>query len=221
MKSQLVRKISNKYILPYIPEFKIKGHLLYHKDIQYLLSGFYFESSAFSSTSFTIEVFVQPLYIPDDTIVLTFGNRLGNIAKQREIWWEYNESSEEDISNEVLSLMMNSGIPYLEERRTLEKFSNHYKNLDPNANKHMVEAICYALVLINDYQQAEKRLLSLERVLAQDILKYPGISWIKDIQFRVQLILGYLKNREYEGAKQQLSEWRELTLLNLGLEQNF
>lgn len=217
MKSQLVRKISNKYILPHLPEFKIQGHLLYHRDIQYLLRGFYFESSAFSSTSFTIEVFVQPLYIPDDTIILTFGNRLGNIAKQRDIWWDYHESREDEISSEVLSLMMNSGIPYLEERRTLEKFTNHYKNLNPNANKHMIEAICYALILINDYQKAKKQLVSLERVLAQDILKYPGISWIKDIQIRVQLILGYLKNRDYEGAKQQLNEWRDSTLLNLGL----
>lgn len=220
MKTQLVKRLWNKYFLPDLPGFNIKGHLVYHQNLYDILRGFYFESSAFSGNTFTIEVFVQPLYVPNESVIFTFGDRLGFITKQKDIWWNFDESREYEISQEILSMMIGSGLPFLEERESVKKFLQCYQNIDVNANKHRVEAIGYSYIMNNEYAKATNLLSSLNDILSQDIQKHPEITWMKNLQCRVQMILGYLQHQEYASAEQQLNEWKSYTLSNLNLFEN-
>lgn len=97
MKTQLVRRLSNNYLLPNLPCYKSKGHLIYNGEVSHLLQGFRFESSAFDKDLFTIQVFVQPLFIPVTYLTFGYGNRLGFLSKGKDIWWKYEKSNEEAV----------------------------------------------------------------------------------------------------------------------------
>jgi hypothetical protein len=219
MKSQMVKKLSKNYLLPNLPGFRFKGHMLYHQDLQYLLRGFSFENSAFSQYTFTINVFVQPLYIPRNYLSFGFGERLGLLSKGRDIWWEYTETQEEKIMREILSIIIRDGKPYLEKRESLIDFVRQYHKSDKRTkeNKHNREAICYTHALLGDFQRAKNQLDSFIRQISHEIRKYPDERWRTEIQNRAQLILDYLIDQKYENAVQQLNVWRKYTLSSLGI----
>lgn len=217
MKNQLVRQLSKKYLLPDLPGFAIKGHLLYDQDIDYFLSGFCFESSAFSKNSFTIDVFVQPLFIPKTYLSFNFGNRIGFLFKKRDYWWEYDENDEKQIMAEIHLAITKFGIPFLEKRNSLKGFIHNYKNFGAKVNPHTVEGIAYAYVLVEDYAKAKKHLSSLVKLLVDVADYYRSSSWLTEMQERVSLMLGHLENHNYQMAKDQLGQWRDFTLTSLGL----
>jgi len=221
MKSQLVKRLGKKYILPYMSEYDIKGHLIYHKELQIFLCGFWFESSAFSASSFTVEVFIQPLFIPQTDIYFNFGSRLGSVSKGRDIWWEYSDEEEEEIMQEILGMIQHHGLPYLEKVRTVEGFIKQYGqfNRSERVNIHRMEAIGYGYVLSGDNKRAKNLLDRLSIELEQEIVRYPDKAWQREMQSRVRLILGFIQNQDQEAAIQQLEEWKEYTLSHLGLKE--
>lgn len=218
MKGQLVRKLSKKYLLHDLPGFTVKGHLLYDQNIDFLLSGLCFESSAFSQNSFTIDVFVQPLFIPATYLYFNFGDRIGLIFKNRDYWWEYDENNEVQIMDEIHTAITTFGIPYLKKRNFLKGFITTYKNFKPTENPHTIEGIAYSYILVEDYGKAQKHLSSLGKRLINDAEYYQNASWIVEMQKRVILMLSHLENKNYQNAKDQLSQWRDFTLSSLGLE---
>lgn len=217
MKTQLVSRLSKKYILPHLPFYKRKGHLIYHKDITYFLQGFYFESSAFDKNLFTIEVFVQPLFIPITYITLTYGNRLRFLSKGRDIWWEYDEAKEEELMDEILSMITSFGVPFLEDRNHLDRFILKYGKFGFGDNPHLVEGICYTHVLIGDYLKAKIMLSSFNKVLKKEIEKSPKTEWMVEMKDRTHLIFDFLENQNFVKAKEQLEEWRNFTVEKLGI----
>lgn len=216
MKTQIVARMSKKYFLSNLPGFQQKGFLIYRQDFQYLLQGFCFDGSAFNRNSFTIDVFVHPLFIPSEDIDLSFGNRIGIMAGKNDIWWQYDEMREVEIAQEIFDMMKNHGLPFLEETATIEGFLKRYKDADIHKNKHIIEGLCYAHILNDDFSKSQKMMRLLSIVLTQDINEFP-VVWKQEIQQRIQLMLGYLDRTEYDRAKQQLSDWRHFTLANLGL----
>jgi len=217
MKTQLINRLSKKYLFPNLPLYKSKGHLIYHKDIAHLLRGFYFESSAFDKDLFTIEVFVQPLFIPITYFTLTFGNRLGTLSKGRDIWWKYDESKEEELMGEILPMITSFGVPFLEDRNQLEKFMLKYGKVGLGDNPHIVEGICYTHVLLGDYPKAKIMLSSFNKVLKKEIEKSPKTAWLVDMKDRTQLIFDFLENQDLVSAKEQLDEWRNYSVEKLGI----
>lgn len=217
MKTQLVNRLSKKYILPHLPFYKRKGHLIYHKDITYFLRGFYFESSAFDKNLFTIEVFVQPLFIPITYITLTYGNRLGFLSKDRDIWWEYDDAKEEEIMDEIVSLITSFGVPFLEDCNQLDKFMLKYGKVGLGDNPHIIEEICYTHVLLGDYPKAKKMLSSFNKILKKEIEKSPKTAWMVEMKDRTQLIFDFLENQNFVRAKEQLGQWRNYTVEKLGI----
>ncbi len=88
MKVKYVKKLYKNYLSEALPGFGIQGHLVYYEQVEYLLRGFYFESSAFCADDFNIYVFVQPLFIPLTNLWFSFGHRLGELSsKGIAKWW--------------------------------------------------------------------------------------------------------------------------------------
>lgn len=218
MNNKLVKQLCKKYLLPDLLRFAVKGHLLYDQDIDYLLSGFCFESSAFSKNSFTINVFVQPLFIPVTYLSFNFGERIGVLFKNRDYWWEYDENYEKQTMSEIHIAITKNGIPFLEKRNTLQGYIKNYKNFRPKENPHTIEEISYAYILVEEFGKAKKHLSSLVERLDDDTGYYKNASWIIEMQERVNLMLNHLEYQNYQRAKDQLRQWRDFTLTSLGLE---
>jgi len=107
------------------------------------------------------------------------------------------------------------GIPFLEKRNTLGKFLATYGNINFRGNPHVIEAVCYAHILVGDYTKARFILWPFRRVLLTEIDKSPGVAWIVNMGTRVQTILDLLENKSLIAAKEQLDQWRNYTLENL------
>ncbi len=219
MKTTLVKQLCKKYLLPDLPGYEVKGHLLYDRNYIYLLPGIYFESSSFNKERFTIDIFVQPLYIPATGLWWTFGNRLGMLAKGRDVWWEYREENERTIMQEIGADIHRVGIPFLETRKTLKDFIAQYRNkVDFAGDTYVIETVAYGCILLGEYQKAEKILGRFMIELDREIKRKPEISWLIDVQKRAKTILQHLQEKAPDAARQQLDEWTTYTLSEIKLK---
>ena len=60
-----MQQVIKEIILPHFTMFKQKGRLIFIDDTQELLRGIYFDSSSFIKDAYTVEAFIQPLYIKE------------------------------------------------------------------------------------------------------------------------------------------------------------
>jgi hypothetical protein len=84
-----------KAIQPSMPGFGAKGALLVNRKIGSLLKGIFVDSSR-DPKRFYVQVFVQPLYVPANTLVFNLGWRLGGRA-----WVKDAQSVSDDIAAAV------------------------------------------------------------------------------------------------------------------------
>lgn len=72
-----------------------------------VLSDVLFEASAFSKVPFYINFFVQPLYVPSEHLMLSFGERvLGQ--------WDYDASKIEELANRVFQAKRDQALPFFD-----------------------------------------------------------------------------------------------------------
>lgn len=214
MKSSEIKRLSTKYLLPHLPEYLVKGSLLYAQPVEQLLRGFVFESSGFDRTAFYVWVFVYPLYVPAPDIPLTFGERLGGGAKR----WRPIAGQEGQVMGEILLEMRSKGLPFLDQVRTPADLASVASAKAPSApnNPHILEAEAYSLILAGRYRDAR---MVLERVeqLARDLLKANATAlWLEEVGARAKLIREKLA-RSPDEAITLLDQWRLEMLTKLGL----
>ena len=103
MKADYVKKLFSKYLSSLLPGFQIKGNLIFYKDFDLILRGYYFDSSNYSTNEFRLNVFVQPMYTPFEAVYFSFGyiinSKLGNSPGK---WWSINPESEQNVMKKSL-----------------------------------------------------------------------------------------------------------------------
>lgn len=213
MKASRLKPLYKKYLLPYLSGFRYKGHLIYSEPIEYLLRGFWFESSAFSADAFTVYVFVQPLYVPEEGIAFTFGQRLPWLRSKKDRWWELSETNEEEVMKDVQQAILQLGLPFLEQFKTPADLAQKAgKVIGSRDNPHIQEAVAYSRVLAGETHKALKALDRLHRYLRRTA----EYDWEREMDRRVLRIRIALAHDPQE-AIHLLTEWREYTLKNLRL----
>jgi hypothetical protein len=119
---------------------------------------------------------------------------------------------------EVLSLILLAGIPYLEARKSINDFVFQSRNqINFSGDTNIIEAVSYGHILAGEFQIAEKLLGKLSIELSHEVKNEPQILWLLEAQQRVQLVLQYLQERVPENAIKQLNEWEKFTLSKNGL----
>jgi len=220
MKSKLINQLSKQYLLPYLPEFKIKGHLLYLNNNDYFLGGFWFESSSFQANTFVIEAFVQPLFIPSEHLWFNFGTRLKSVTSGCEMWWTYLQDTQNEMMEEVRVLIISQGLKFLHDRLPIDKFLHTYGKDINHPNVNNAESVCYAYLLNNPKKRIQSiiHLNVLLKKLQYDIMANPEILWLNEVKERVELIANYMKKNERIKAIDQLNEWKEYTISQLKID---
>ena len=217
MKSREMERLSIKYLLPHLPEYRAKGSLLYAEPVEHLLRGFVFESSEFDPTAFFVNVFVQPLYVPAESYVLDFGDRLGGGAKR----WRPTAGQEGKVMGDVLGEIRRKGLPFLDQIRTpadLALVASTKAQKAPN-NPRILEVEAYSLVLAGRYRDARTVLERIEQ-LARDLLRANlRAVWLEEVGTRARLLRETLA-RSPDEAIALLDQWRLETLTRLGLGGN-
>jgi hypothetical protein len=166
MKKTAVRHIYDK-IYSEIPDYGRKDHLLVRIPIRSLLYGILFDSSAFSKEAFYINIFVQPLYIPKEYLVLTFGIRVPGV-------WEYEISHIDILSKRILAAIQDHALPFHQRFSTLELFYRNAESTFSPKNIHLQQALVLTAMYLDKDREAQEHFDILRHLVDQSD---PKISW--------------------------------------------
>ncbi|MCX6900719.1 MAG: hypothetical protein NT105_18730 [Verrucomicrobia bacterium] len=209
MKTAELKRLFRRYISPAFPSLRLKGHLIYVAPVEAILRGFCFDTSAFDR-SFTIECFIQPLYIPCDHLVFSFGSRLG---KDDVKWLCPEEESEESLAKKIMSRIQNEGIPFLDTIKTPHEFLLKYGPPDNPDVLHEFEAVAFSMCYENPSQ---KEVEGSFRSLFKALERHMDTDWVRKMHVQAEeLLTNYRKSPAQ--AKALLNRWIEHTKSKLGL----
>jgi hypothetical protein len=76
VKTSTWQKLARERIVPHVPDCHVAGNMLVFGVVDQILHGLYADSSSFDASRVAMHMFSQPLYIPSENVVLTFGTRL-------------------------------------------------------------------------------------------------------------------------------------------------
>jgi hypothetical protein len=189
-----------KALLPELPGFAVKGHLLLIPPVRQVLRGICFEPSGFDKKAFYVNVFILPLCVPTQHLYFNFGNRVG-------IGWS---SDAPNVFSELSLALKREALPFLSRVEDLHDFIELAKSFSLQ-NPHTPEAIAYALARAGD---VDKAVAELDTLLAMLDVKVP---WQFEMAERANALKAQLLN-DAPGAQKQLEAWEVESVRNLGLE---
>lgn len=201
-----IKKINEKYFNTIISEsFSLKGNILYHIPLIDFILGFCFETSKNEKDSLYVWSFIQPLYVPTDSISLSFGKRLEN-----KLWkLKGNEVLKSEV-DELTTLMRAEMDNFFSKVNSIDKFYVFFEN--ECRNLRMIEALVYSAIYSQN-KDAELILNNFINNLQQENL---SIKWISDILNQMKYLKSILndKNKLDDLFKKNI----EFTKTNLKLD---
>lgn len=167
----------------------IRGRMLVATPIGSILRGFYLEDSSDPHRVY-VWAFVQPLFLPSTTIVLSLGERLGG----RSHTWSVADAED------AASALLDEGVQFfgpISSPAALARWSL----LESRADEYARETKAYALVASGQYQEGSQAL----RAFAAS-LPAAGPSWMSEMSKRAE-DLARRAETDGEAAQQRLREW--------------
>lgn len=194
-----------KTYLPELLGYTVKGDMLYAVPVKHVLKGIVLDRST-GVGSFYAHVFVQPLYVPTNHLVLSLGWRLGGGSR---VWCI--DSLEE--RPQLLRTIKAEGIPFLNKIQGPEDVIWAAASVNKPGDMFIMKALAYSFARIGDVESAIKQLEELIRFIGTD-LKY---DWQKDTYAKASLMKKLLLEN-LQKAQQLLDEWERFTARALKLE---
>lgn len=208
MKNNEIKKIYNLYLQGNIPEeYCLKGDLLYRIFDGNMLLGFVFARSGFNKNGFYLHKFVQPLYILDEDINLTFGDR---IIFNNDDFWEIDLEKDNSKLFIILANEINLNIKsFLNKVNTPELFYNYYKK--KSKTLRWMEAV----VLSSCHYLSDKRFELMDKYISVLEKEDMSINWRRILLDQARLLQSNISNEEE--LKNILLSWQTETKVNLKL----
>jgi hypothetical protein len=213
MRKREFQRLAKKYLLPALPDFRLHEDLLVLQPLRSILRAITFETSAWESTRSYFWVFVQPLYVPNKTLHLTFGRRLGGPSH----FWEIEKENEASVMASLLDEIKALALPFLDRIKSPQDVASRLEDMTPD-NLHAKEAASYSYVLIGDRESAMSELAALRSFVERrrQGTQIPGRGWVDEILDRADLLRRKLET-DPSGAKALLITWEKENIDSLGL----
>jgi tetratricopeptide (TPR) repeat protein len=192
-----------KRLLPQLVGFTVRGQLLFISPVGDILRGIFFDRSG-NPRSFYVQVMVQPLYIPAEHIVFSFGWRLGGRS------WS---ADDPDLFPKLSHAIQSEAVPFLSKIRSASDVPNAAQSLQRFGDPNIRRAVAYSLARADE---REKAIEALEQFL-QQMPPYPWTEWLEKDAKRAELLRARLLKDSAE-AQKQLEAWKNETRKNLGWE---
>jgi hypothetical protein len=200
-------EILRRWVLPHLPDFSIKNGILYQVPMNHVLRGFILETRAGSADSAYVIAFCQPLYVPREDIMLSFGERLprGSALLARNEIWSFDKANISDTTSALAKEVCGRGLKMLKRYGTPEKIAGSFFL---HASPFQKEAIAYSHALLDHTAEATTRL--------QHLLEKRETQLHAETSANALTLLRAMKEG-HQKVKLLLSEWENRTLSNLGL----
>jgi hypothetical protein len=160
--------------MPHLPGFALKDGCIYAEPVGRLCRAFSLYPSGFSRDRFTMFCYVAPLYKPEaaGAVLPGLGDRLPVLAGRGDVWWEWRPDdgeAEAQLMADIRSLMLETGIPFLERLASAEDVARRLAGAPDHRNDpHTAEALAYSLILTGDYDLAGQELALLRQITLED-----------------------------------------------------
>jgi len=200
-----VAALFRRHLRAHLPGMEQRGSLVYERPLGGILRGCHFESSAYEPDRFVVHAFVQPLYQPATSVVLTWGSRLGMRAER---WFDLSAEAEDAVGAGLLDLIRTQALPFFARFRTPAGFARHAPAMGWSAaDPYFAEAMAYSLALCGGYDDAGAWLARLPALLPAADLP----PWQREMIRRNERFGARLRDRP-EDALADLRTWRHETL---------
>jgi hypothetical protein len=214
MKGPELKRLYKKYLQATLNDFQFKGRLLFRFPTRHCLAGVVFDASGWSADGFYLKAFAQPLYVPADYEILSYGCELR--TRDLRQFWTMDSASESAVMAEVLGQIVEQGVPVLSQRQSPSDFLDNAHGYGPRCNPYTIEIVAYSLLLIGDHNGARSELAKVNNKLNEMIRDNPEIAWLRAILDRCIFIQGKLDDGG-DSAVAQLLAWEEYTVNSLKL----
>jgi hypothetical protein len=147
-----------KLINEHFPDYRLKNNLLVRTPIGCILCGILFESSAFSKESFYLNAFVQPLYVPAEHLVLTFGMRIPG-------QWEYDQVELNALARRVSQALRQVALRFHQDFGSLELFYRNAARKFSLKNIHLHQSLAFTAIHLGKIVEAQDHFKKLESLV--------------------------------------------------------
>ncbi len=149
-----------------------------------------------------LSAFVQPLYVPATSVVLSLGDRLGGGCKT----WSVNEAEV------AATLVRDEAVPFFGPISSPEALAS-WSYLDGRPDEYGQEAKAYSLIAAERYIEG----IRILRVLADSLRDEEDIRWVIETRERAEQ-LAALAESNPPAAQQLLAQWEAETVSALRLQ---
>lgn len=215
MKNAEFERLAKRYILPDLPGFTVKGKLIFEAPIGLILNGIIFQPSGWDKEKFRVEVFIQPLYIPYDSIIFLFGYDLCSLRNKvfGQHWWKV-DAGINIVMTEILQRILADCLDWFGHFTSPVSVVNNNINTVAPTDPHLLRAIAYSWIMCDNRMKADETIgVLLDKLYSYD----PSDEWvnatIKEVSsIRELLLVDSVK------AKEQLLVYRKYTIEKLRLD---
>jgi len=222
MKGRQIERLARKLLLPVLPEFAVRGSLVYRRPVGELLYALSFDTPSFTSSRIFVEAFVQPLFVPVDGLWFTFGDRLGET--RRDEWWDVDEENPDPAFAAIAEVVRRDALPFFSQLDGLDGFCEviprwasarrkKLKSLQSMDDPVVLEALGYAELLRGRKDEA-LQLLTAAVDSEQEDGQYADAERLANLQHTLDLV----QRLGLEAGQAQLAEWRAQTIRNLKID---
>jgi len=206
MKSREWQRLVTATVLPAVPDLVLTRGVVHEPDTRWVLRGLARDSSAFSQ-DFAVLVFAQPLYVPTDHLVFSYGTRLRRVGATSEAWWSPTAAA---MPVELVASIRDQALPYL---ATVRAPSDLLRDAQARAtaltDPNILEVITYSAILAGDDAVASNALQAATNLR-------PPKGWQRAVTDRL-VGLGRAWAENPSAGLAQLQAWRDQTAAALGL----
>ena len=155
-----------------------------------------------------VHAILLPLYVPNDVLALTFGERLHH---------DHDELWDASLADTLAEAAGETWADVLESVQTPEDFADWASpRIDFDRPSYpLIEAYAYSLVAAGDQEQGVNM---LRRFLSMEAMRNPKYAHSEETKARAETLLK-LAETDMEAADRQLREWEEFTVKSLKLEE--
>lgn len=190
----------SRYWSTFLPDdWATTGRMAFRRPVGWLLNGLVAEPS--STGGSYVWSFIQPLFVPATTVVLSIGQRLGDGTTTFDL--------DDAADRERLGrLVQNDAIPWLDARSSPDRLLTH-DDWRSDVNIRMVEIEGYSHLLTGNVDTASE---VLRRVTVHEV-RY---EWEQQVVDRCAGIIDLIDG-DVGAARGQLADWRLATAAAIGV----
>jgi hypothetical protein len=189
-----------------LPEFSVKGPMVFVRPIEHNLRRLYFEGSSFDAKSFYVWIFFLPLCVPTKQVIFNLGKRLRK-SDGGDRW----SSDAPNLAAQLSVAVKREALPFLASIASSQDTAELAAEFAGTGDPYALQAVAYSLARCGDIGRAKSE---LQRLVGMLDIKIP---WQREIAERAERLRTILTVSPVD-AQHQLAAWETETVRNLGLE---